>query len=84
MTLWIDEDSMLLLKEEVYDSDSHLLKTVMYSGWREQDGWYQPSEILITDAMQGGITSYVTIKKTTLSMVPEYVFTRSFVEFITQ
>lgn len=82
--VWIHEEKMLLLKEELYDSGSHLLKTIRYSGLREKDGWYQPSKILITDAMNDNITSLISVTKTTISPVPEYVFTRSFVEFITR
>lgn len=84
MTLWLHEENMLLLKEEMYDAESHLLKTIRYSGFREKDGWYQPSKILITDVLQDNITSLISVKKTVLSPVPEYVFTRSFVEFITR
>ncbi|MBN2444485.1 MAG: outer membrane lipoprotein-sorting protein [Spirochaetales bacterium] len=84
ITVWLDEKSLLPVREEAYDSESHLLKVIMYSGYREKDGWYQASSILVTDMTHSSITSYIDIKQTTLSEVPEYVFTRSFVEFITQ
>ncbi|MBN2533461.1 MAG: outer membrane lipoprotein-sorting protein [Spirochaetales bacterium] len=82
--LWVHEKKMLIVRKELYDSGMHLLKTIRYSGYREKDGWYQPSKILITDVLQNNTTSLLSIKSTTLSPVPEYVFTRSFVEFITR
>ncbi len=78
--LWVRKDNHLLLKAENYSLSERLMRTVYYPGYISLGKKFIPSKILIVDELKKGERSQLTIKDPSVSTLPDYVFTKSYIE----
>jgi hypothetical protein len=82
LVVFADEQTCLLYRVDAYDVESNLLKTIKYSGWKRIQSSYFPSKILITGAANEDLCTLITFKAITPATIPDYIFTRSFIEYM--
>ena len=78
--LWIRTDNSLVLKVESYSLSDRLMRTAYYPNYVEVQGRYVPSRMLFVDELKEGEKSQVTIRDTSLSPLPDSVFTKAYLE----
>lgn len=78
--MWIRQDNHLLLKEEDYSLSDRLMRTLYYPSYIKIDDRYIAGTILFVDNLKEGEKTQITISDPSLAELPEYVFTKSYLE----
>jgi outer membrane lipoprotein-sorting protein len=80
LKVWVRKDNHLLLKGENYGLSGRLMRTSYYPSYLRIGDKYIASKMLFVDELRPGQKTQVTLKETSLNPVPDYVFTKAFVE----
>lgn len=80
LRLWIRQDVPIVLKEESYSVNGRLMRTALYRRYATVDGKYLPSQVLIVDALNEGERTQFTLTDPSVSEIPDYVFTKAYLE----
>lgn len=80
LRLWIRQDVPIVLKEESYSVNGRLMRTAVYRRYATVDGKYIPSQVLIVDALNEGERTQFTLTSPSVSEIPDYVFTKAYLE----
>lgn len=91
MTVWIDEDG-LLRKSEDYSLSRQLLRSSVFPSYTELEGRYVPHKMVFVDHLAGAVIdgsfvpeqTQVTITNPSLTALPDGVFSKAFLERISQ
>lgn len=80
LKVWIRQDVPIILKEESYSVNGRLMRTAVYRRYATVDGKYLPSQVLIVDALNDGERTQFTLTDPTVAEIPDYVFTKAYLE----
>ncbi len=84
MRLWVRKDVSIILKEENYSVSDRLMRTAYYPRYTVVGGKYLPSSVLIVDELNTGERTQVSMKDATMTSIPDYVFTKAYLERVNQ
>ena len=79
-TIWVRRDLTIVLKEENYSVSDRLMRTVLYPRYTIVDNRYLPSSALILDELNEGERTQFSMKDATTTEIPDYVFTKAYLE----
>jgi outer membrane lipoprotein-sorting protein len=82
--LWIQKESNLVLKEEQYSLSDRLLRTLAIPSYQKVSSSYVPAMMLEIDNVKVGEKAQITFKDPSVSKLPDSVFTKSYLERISQ
>ena len=80
LRLWVRKDITIVLKEESYSVSNRLMRTAVYPKYVVVDDRYLPSAALIVDELNEGERTQFSMKEATTSTIPDYVFTKAYLE----
>jgi outer membrane lipoprotein-sorting protein len=80
LKIWVRKDNNLLLKNENYSLTRRLMRTIYYPNYIQIDERIIPSTILIIDELTEGDRTQVTVKDVSFTGLPDYVFTKAYIE----
>ena len=80
LRIWVRIDNNLILKNENYSLTRRLMRTLYYPNYTQVDNRIIPSTILIIDELTEGDRTQLTIKDISFSDLPDYVFTKAYIE----
>ncbi len=78
--LWIRKDRPIVLKAEEYSLSDRLMRTTYYPKYIQVGDQYLPSQMLFIDNLKEGEKTQITMKDPSVSVLPDSVFTTSFLE----
>ena len=78
--IWVRKDITIMLKEEDYSVSNRLMRTSVYPKYTVVDGKYLPSSALIVDELNAGERTQFSLKDATTTAIPDYVFTKAYLE----
>lgn len=78
--IWVRKDINIVLKEENYSVSDRLMRTVLYPRYTIVDDRYLPSSALIVDELNNGERTQFSMKEATTSQIPDYVFSKAYLE----
>lgn len=85
MRIWVRRDVTVILKSEEYGFSGNLMRTTGYFNYVRLDvDNFIPSQILIVDAINIGEKTQVTLKNPSLRDIPDDVFTKSYLQRVSQ
>ena len=78
--IWVRTDVSIILKEEDYSVSGRLMRTVLYPRYTKIEDRFLPSNALIVDELNEGERTQFSLEDATLASIPDYVFTKSYLE----
>lgn len=84
LKLWVRKDVSIILKEEDYSVNGRLMRTIFFPNYVTVAGRYLPSKALIIDELNPGEKTQITMKDATIAEIPDYVFTKAYLERVNQ
>ena len=78
--IWVRKDISIILKEENYSVSDRLMRTVLYPKYTRIGERFLPSNALIIDELNEGERTQFSLKDATIAAIPDYVFTKSYLE----
>jgi hypothetical protein len=80
LKLWVRKDQVIVLKEEDYSVNGRLMRTIYYPKYIKVDTKFIPSKALIIDELNTGEKTEITMKDATVANIPDYVFSKAYLE----
>lgn len=80
LKLWVRKDEVIVLKEEDYSVNGRLMRTIYYPNYIKVDTKFIPSKALIIDELNTGEKTQITMKDATVASIPDYVFSKAYLE----
>lgn len=80
MKLWVRKDVTIILKSEEYGFSGNLMRTSGYFNYIRVGEKLIPSKILFVDNLNIGEKTQVTMKNVSVKPLPDYIFTKSYLE----
>jgi len=80
MKIWVRQDISIVLKEENYSVSNRLMRTALYPKYTVVEDKYLPSSALIIDELNKGERTQFSMKDATTAPIPDYVFTKAYLE----
>ncbi len=80
LKLWVRKDEVIVLKEEDFSVNDRLMRTIYYPKYIKVDTKFIPSKALIIDELNVGEKTQITMKDATVAAIPDYVFTKAYLE----
>ena len=78
--IWVRQDVSIVLKEENYSVSNRLMRTALYPKYTVVADKYLPSSALIIDELNKGERTQFSMKDATTTPIPDYVFTKAYLE----
>ncbi|NCN05425.1 MAG: outer membrane lipoprotein-sorting protein [Spirochaetales bacterium] len=78
--LWVRKDINLVLKEENYSVNGRLLRTILLPRYVAFGDRYLPTQVLIVDEVNTGQRTQLTVANPSIDAIPDVVFTRQYLE----
>jgi outer membrane lipoprotein-sorting protein len=78
--VWIDKASELLIQVADYGLSRRLLRTVMYTRYNRTGGRILPVKIVAVDEVTKGRRTTIEFANISFDALPDYVFTRAYIE----
>jgi len=78
--IWVRKDRTIVLKEEDYSLNGRLMRTIYYPKYVSVAEKYIPSKALIIDELNVGEKTEITMRDATVASIPDYVFTKAYLE----
>jgi len=78
--VWIRKDIGILLKAEDYSLSKRLMRTVYYPQYTKIEDHYVADRMLIVDNLNVGAKTELTITNISLAALPDYTFTKAFLQ----
>jgi outer membrane lipoprotein-sorting protein len=82
--LWITKDINLVLKEEQYSLSGKLRRTILIPSYQKVGSNYVPATMLEIDNVKIGEKAQITFKDVSVSKLPDSVFTKAYLERVSQ
>ncbi len=80
MTLWVRQDPLLPMKAEEYGFSGRLMRNSAYLNYLKVGEKYLPSRILLVDMLNTGERTQITMTNPTVNTLPDYIFTKAYLE----
>ena len=80
LRMWIKKDNYLLLKIENYSLTKRLIRTELFPSYSIIADHYIPSRIIYIDELTEGKQTQITVKNVSAERLPDYVFTKAYLE----
>jgi hypothetical protein len=80
MRIWVRQDIAIILKEENFSVSNRLMRTVLYPRYTKIGERYLPATALILDELNEGEKTQFSLQEPTTTQIPDYVFTKSYLE----
>lgn len=80
MRIWVRKDIAIILKEENYSVSNRLMRTVVYPKYTKVGDRVLPSNALIVDQLNDGERTQFSLQDATIAEIPDYVFSKSYLE----
>jgi outer membrane lipoprotein-sorting protein len=84
LKLWVRKDVPIVLKEEDYSVNNRLMRTIFFPNYVTLAGRYLPSKALIVDELNPGERTQITMRDATVADIPDYVFTKAYLERVNE
>lgn len=84
LKLWVRKDVPIILKEEDYSVNNRLMRTTFFPNYVTLAERYLPSRALIIDELNPGEKTQITMKDATVADIPDYVFTKAYLERVNE
>lgn len=84
LRVWIRKDVNIMLKEESFSVNGRLMRTALFLRYAQVAGKYLPSQVLIVDALNEGERTQFSLDEPTVAEIPDYVFTKAYLERVNQ
>ena len=85
MKIWVYPQLNLLLKSEEYGFSGNLMRTTQYFDYKEiSKGKMIPTRILMTDNLNIGEKTQVTLSSPSVNTLPDDIFSKNFLERVNQ
>ncbi len=78
--LWVRKDKTLILKAEDYSLSDRLMRISYFPKYVQVGKKLTPSQILIVDKLNEGEKTQISMKNTSVSKLPDSVFTKAYLE----
>ena len=78
--VWVTREGFLVLKTEDYSETGRLLRTSLYPSYSKVGGRTVPSRMIFIDELVEGKKTSVSLSKISLALLPDSVFTKSYIE----
>ncbi len=78
--LWVRKDVPLVLKQEDYSVSGRLMRTSLYPRYERVGEKLLPKQVLIVDELDEGRRTQLTMSDATTRPIPDSVFTRAYLE----
>ena len=78
--LWVRKDKTLILKAEDYSLSDRLMRISYLPKYVQLGKKLTPSQILIVDKLNEGEKTQISMKNTSVSKLPDSVFTKAYLE----
>jgi outer membrane lipoprotein-sorting protein len=78
--VWVQKESNLILKIEDYSLNKRLMRTSFFPSYAKAGGKFTPTKMLFVDEITKGRKTQVTVTNISLDSLPDYVFTKAYVE----
>ena len=78
--LWVRTDVSIILKEENYSVSGRLMRTAVYPRYTKIYDRFLPSNALIVDELNEGERTQFSLQDATTAEIPDYVFSKSYLE----
>ncbi|MFM7184144.1 MAG: outer membrane lipoprotein-sorting protein [Planctomycetota bacterium] len=80
--IWVRKDLSIVLKLEDYSVSGRLMRTSLFPRYAMVDKKYVPSQMLIVDELNKGERTQLTLSDPSVAAVPDYVFTKQYLELV--
>ncbi len=80
LKLWVRRDESIILKEEDYSVSGRLMRTVVFPRYTKLGNKFIPSQILVIDEINTGERSQLSLEEPSVARIPDYVFTKAYLE----
>ncbi len=80
MKIWVRKDVTIILKSEEYGFSGNLMRTSGYFNYIRIEEKLIPSKILFLDNLNIGEKTQVSMKNVSVKTLPDYIFTKSYLE----
>ncbi len=84
LVLHVAKSQTVLLKEEAYSVSGRLMRTTVYGKYVKLGGKQLPSQIIILDELNPGERSQLTMTQQSVSVIPDRVFTKAYLEQVSK
>ncbi len=78
--LWVTKRNYLVLKMEDYSLTKRLLRASYFPKYAKVGNTYTPTVMLFVDKLVKGKKTQITVKDISIEKLPDYVFTKAYVE----
>lgn len=82
--MWVRKDVPVVMMERDYSVNNRLMRTAMYRRYAVVDAKYVPSQILIVDELNVGERTQVTLEDPSAEPIPDYVFSKQYLEQVSR
>jgi hypothetical protein len=82
--LWVTQDQFLTLKSEDYSVTRRLLRTSYFPSYTRVGGAYMATRVILQDELVEGKKTTMTFEEVSAADLPDNVFTKSYVERVSQ
>jgi outer membrane lipoprotein-sorting protein len=83
-TIWVTQDEALVLKTEDYSLTERLLRTSYYPSYARIGDSYIADRTIYVDALVAGRSTEITLSDVSTAELPDYIFTKAYVERVNQ
>jgi outer membrane lipoprotein-sorting protein len=80
LRVWISKPDYLLLKTESYSLTKRLMRSSYFPGYAKVGNNLIPDKMLFVDEIEKGKKTQITLKDISIAAIPDYVFTKSYLE----
>jgi outer membrane lipoprotein-sorting protein len=78
--IWVRQDEWLVLKQEDYSVSGRLMRTSLFPRYERIGDKLLPRQILIVDELNEGERTQMTMSEATTQSIPDAVFTKAYLE----
>jgi hypothetical protein len=82
LTLWIKKDILVPVKAQFGDKDVVASRTLYFYRWGRYGSVYFPESVLFVSEIEKKTSYKLTFDSTTLTTLPDFIFTRAFCEYM--
>lgn len=78
--IWVTKDTSLLLKAEEYSLNQRLMRTSLFPSYARVGENIIPRQMIFVDELVEGKRTQITMEDMSVNPIPDYVFTRAYLE----
>ncbi len=82
--IWVTKDTTLLLKAEEYSLNQRLMRTSLFPNYARVGENIIPRQMIFVDELVEGKRTQITMEEMSVNPIPDYVFTRAYLEQVSR